>query len=154
MDSLLYNQGDVIIHQGERENWMYEILSGTVGVYKNYGTPEERKLAELGAGDFIGEMELVEDRPRSASGVVTSETAELKQYTDDNYLQLFEENPVKVYIIMKQLTERLRATTQDYTEACKTIHQVLETANSHEKPTPELVEAIHRFSGIYLTELQ
>ena len=149
MDSILYNQGDIVIRQGERENWMFQILSGSIGVYKDYGTENERKLAELGAGDFIGEMELIEDTPRSASGVVISGEAELKQYSDDNYLELIEKNPVQIYLMMKQLTERLRKTTQDYTEACKTIHEVLETASSHEKPKPELLEAVQKFSGIY-----
>ena len=128
---------------------MYQILSGKIDIYKNYGTDTEKKIAELGAGDFVGEMELIEDVPRSATGVVASDTAELKYYSDDNYLELFEQNPVQVYIIMKQLTERLRQTTQDYTEACKTIHEVLETAGSHEKPKQELLDAMRKFDGIY-----
>ena len=149
MDSILFHRGDFVVRQGARENWMYQILSGTIGVYKDYGTENERKVAELGAGEFIGEMELIEDTPRSATGVVLSDDAELKQYSDDNYLELIEKNPVQVYLIMKQLTERLRKTTQDYTEACRTIHEVLKTASSHEKPGQELLDAIQKFSGIY-----
>lgn len=149
MESIVYNRGDIIIRQGEREQCMYEILSGEIGVYKDYGTDHEKELAQLGSGEFIGEMELIEDRPRSATCVVISDCAELKQYSDDNYLELFEKNPVQVYLIMKQLTERLRQTTSDYAEACKTIHEVLVTAGNHEKPTPELADAIRKFSGIY-----
>lgn len=94
-------------------------------------------------------MELIEDTPRSASGVVISEEAELRQYSEDNYLDLIEKNPVQVYLIMKQLTERLRKTTQDFMEACKTIHGVLKTASSHEEPSRELLENVRKFSGIY-----
>ena len=149
MDSIVYNHGDVVIRQGDREQCMYEILSGEIGVYKDYGTDHEKELARLGAGEFVGEMELIEDRSRSATCVVISDFAELKQYSDDNYLELFEKNPVQVYLIMKQLTERLRQTTQDYAEACKTIHEVLLTAGRREQPKPELVEAIRKFSGVY-----
>ena len=149
MESVVYKQGEIIIRQGEFEHCMYEIVSGTIGVYKNYGTDHEKKIAELGKGDFVGEMELIENEPRSASGVVISDEAELRMYTDDNYLEFFEKNPVQVYLIMKQLSERLRRTTQDYAEACRTIHEVLITASNDEKPTPELVEAVHKFSGIY-----
>ena len=149
MESILFNRGDIVVHQGEQEQWMYEILSGVIGIYRNYGKKNEQKIAELGAGDFVGEMELIENTPRSASGVVISETAELRQYSDDNYLELFEKNPVQVYLIMKQLNERLRQTTQDYVEACKTIHDVLEAARTRQQPDPELVEAVQKFSGIY-----
>lgn len=149
MDSMMVKRGDVVVRQGARENWMYQILSGSIGIYKDYGSASERKLAELGVGDFFGEMELIEDTPRSASGVVISEEAELRQYSEDNYLDLIEKNPVQVYLIMKQLTERLRKTTQDFMEACKTIHGVLKTASSHEEPSRELLENVRKFSGIY-----
>ncbi len=128
---------------------MYEILSGTVGVFKDYGTEGEKHVADLSTGDFLGEMEMVELRPRSATCVVLTDTAELRRYSEDNWLELFETSPVKVYLIMKQLTERLRRTTQDYTEACGTIQAVLDTARRHEKPAPELLEAMQRFSGVY-----
>ncbi len=149
MEQVVFKRGELVVKQGEREHCMYEILAGTIGIYKNYGTAHEKKITELGAGDFIGEMELIEDEPRSATGVVTSDTAELRRYSDDNYLELFETNPVQVYLIMKQLAERLRETTQNYTEACRTIHEVLVTASSHEKPKPELLETMQKFSGIY-----
>ena len=149
MENVSFRRGEIVVNQGMREHCMYEILSGTIGIYKGYGTEHENKLAELGEGDFIGEMELIEDSPRSATGVVLSETAELRRYTDDNYLEFFETNPVQVYLIMKQLSERLRQTTQNYTEACRTVHEVLVTARNHEKPKPELLEAMQRFSGIY-----
>lgn len=149
MDSMMFKRGDVVVRQGARENWMYQILSGSIGIYKDYGSAGERKLAELGVGDFFGEMELIEDTPRSASGVVISEEAELRQYSEDNYLDLIEKNPVQVYLIMKQLTERLRKTTQDFMEACKTIHGVLKTASSYEEPSRELLENVRKFSGIY-----
>ena len=149
MESTRFNQGDVVFRQGEREHVMYEILSGTVGIYKDYGTAHENKIAVLGEGDFIGEMELIESSPRSATGVVLSESAELRPYTDDNYLEFFETNPVQVYLIMKQLSERLRQTTQEYTEACRVIHEALAAASSREEPSPGLVESMKKFSGIY-----
>ena len=141
---MTFHKGEAVVRQGEKSGCMYRIVSGTIGVYKH-----EKKVAELHEGDFIGEMELIEDRPCSATGIVLSETAELDRYSEDNWLELFETSPVQVYLIMKQLTEKLRLTTQDYTEACRTVHEILVTAQSHQKPSEELLEAMQRFSGVY-----
>ena len=59
MEHVTFRQGEVIFRQNDTENFMYAILAGTVGIYKDYGTERENKVAELEAGKFLGEMELV-----------------------------------------------------------------------------------------------
>ena len=149
MDIRTYQKGDVIFRQGERGECMYAIISGTVGIYKEFETAHESRIAELGNGDFLGEMELVESMPRSATAVVLSDTAELDRITDDNYLDFFTENPVQVYLIMKQLSERLRETTKNYAEACRTVYETLQTVKRGKEPDPRLLEQQQRFSRAY-----
>ena len=49
-----FKNGDVIFRQGDPGDCMYDIFSGRVGVYTAYGTPDEKLIAELKAGEFFG----------------------------------------------------------------------------------------------------
>ncbi|CAN5629625.1 hypothetical protein BH09VER1_BH09VER1_14680 [soil metagenome] len=71
--------GERIIHVGETGHCMYVILKGSVHVT----APSENKqvdLATLYAGDFFGEVALVDDGPRSAD-VTALEDCELLSIT-------------------------------------------------------------------------
>jgi len=64
-----YRAGDVLFREGERGDVMYVIQSGLVQVVKRVGE-EERPLATLGRGEFLGEMAILNNKPRSATAVV------------------------------------------------------------------------------------
>jgi CRP-like cAMP-binding protein len=70
-----YAQGEGIITAGDVGHCMYVILRGNVRVTVKRGTGEV-ELARLSAGDFFGEVALVDDGPRSAS-VTATEPCEL-----------------------------------------------------------------------------
>ena len=152
MDIVTFKKGDVIFRQDDRENFMYEILSGTVGIYKEFETERENKVAELSSGQFLGEMELVEGEPRSATAVALTDSVQLKRITDDHYLDFFEQNPVQVYLIMKQLSENLRQTTRNYTEACRTLDETLRVIENGEQPSARLLEQQKRFRSDYSSD--
>lgn len=50
---------DVLIQEGERCETFFVVLSGTVAVVEDYGTPEEHVLRVHGPGRFIGELGLL-----------------------------------------------------------------------------------------------
>ena len=41
METKTFKKGEVIFKQGDLSDCMYDILWGEVGIYANYGTPEE-----------------------------------------------------------------------------------------------------------------
>ena len=65
-----YSAGDRIINAGDIGHCMYVILRGSVRVTVQRGAGEI-ELASLSAGDFFGEVALVDDGPRSASVTAT-----------------------------------------------------------------------------------
>src|SRR5579859_565223 len=68
-----YRAGDVLFREGERGDEMYVVQSGLVQIRKGMG-PAERPLATLGRGEFLGEMAILNDKPRSATAVVLQDT--------------------------------------------------------------------------------
>jgi len=62
----IFSPGDMIINQGDSGSSLFLIARGVVRVTrKHHG--HSRKLATLMAGDVLGEMALLENKPRSAS---------------------------------------------------------------------------------------
>lgn len=74
-DSLLdrfakdYEPGTVLFREGDPGDFMYVIQSGEIEIRRMIGDVE-RVLAVLPAGEFFGEMALINQRPRSATAVV------------------------------------------------------------------------------------
>jgi len=64
-----FRAGDVLFREGERGEDMYVVQSGLVQILKRVGD-EERPLATLGRGEFLGEMAILNDKPRTATAVV------------------------------------------------------------------------------------
>ncbi len=124
MKQIMFKKNEVICHRGEIGNCMYCIKKGSVAVFSNYGTQQVRKLAELKEGEFFGEMELIENEPRSATVVAMTDDTLLDEITESTFLDYFEQDPVKVFMILQQLSQRLRKTTQDYLNVCHAICDV------------------------------
>jgi CRP-like cAMP-binding protein len=64
-----FRAGDVLFREGERGEDMYVIQSGVVQILKRVGH-DERPLATLGRGEFVGEMAILNDKPRTATAIV------------------------------------------------------------------------------------
>jgi CRP/FNR family cyclic AMP-dependent transcriptional regulator len=64
-----YAPGDVLFVEGEAGDVMYVIQSGTVRITKQIHG-EEKMLAVLGPGEFVGEMAILNGKPRNATAAV------------------------------------------------------------------------------------
>ena len=124
-------KGDVIFKEGERQLWMYALVKGSVGIYANYGTKEEKLLVELKEEDkpYFGEMGLIEEAPRSASAVVL-EDAELTVISKENFVEYFKERPVDIFRMMQNMSKRIRGLTADYLDACRAVAEAVEAEKS------------------------
>ena len=62
-----YDEGDIIVTEGEKGSSLFLIVSGEVKVFTRGEKGEHIPLAELSAGDFFGEDALFTRKPRNAS---------------------------------------------------------------------------------------
>jgi putative peptide zinc metalloprotease protein len=59
--------GEVVIRQGKRGQAFFVVVEGSLTVAGGWGTPQERILAELGVGEYAGEISLLLDQPTIAT---------------------------------------------------------------------------------------
>jgi len=62
-----YGEGDIIVTEGEEGSSLFLIVSGAVKVFTRGERGEHLPLAELGPGDFFGEVSLLTGKPRTAT---------------------------------------------------------------------------------------
>ena len=86
-DELDLGEGATLIREGERGREFIVVVDGTVQV-----TRKGKKLRALGAGDFIGEIALVADVPRTATVTATS-PVRLLVVTDRAFKSLLDRTP-------------------------------------------------------------
>jgi flavin-dependent dehydrogenase len=111
----LYHEGDVILRQGETGDCMYVVQSGNVEVIQERDG-QEICLAELGEGDFFGEMALFEKDVRSAT---VRAIGEARVLTVDRKLLLrkIHEDPSLAFRIMQKMSRRVRELDQELMRA-------------------------------------
>lgn len=102
-DELDLGDGATLIREGERGREFIVIADGTVRVTRKGTT-----VRELGAGDFIGEIALVADVPRTATVTATS-PVRLLVVTDRAFRGLLEQMPSIAKKVLQSLGERLHA---------------------------------------------
>ncbi|WP_054691958.1 DUF2225 domain-containing protein [Syntrophomonas palmitatica] len=107
-----YAADEVFFNFGDRGKEMFIILKGRVGVYINSFDGFQTKVAELKAGDFFGEMSLLEGLPRSATISSLEETVVLI-INDANFEQVIAQQPSLALRIMKGMSNRVRQQNEE-----------------------------------------
>jgi CRP-like cAMP-binding protein len=102
-DELDLSEGATLIREGERGREFIVVAEGAVRVTRNGKT-----LRDLGSGDFIGEIALVADVPRTATVTATT-PVRLLVVTDRAFRSVLEEMPSIATKVLQSLGERLHA---------------------------------------------
>jgi CRP/FNR family cyclic AMP-dependent transcriptional regulator len=106
-DEIDFPEGKTLIKQGDRGREFFVILEGEVDVQRG-----NRRIASRGAGEFIGEIALVSDVPRTATVTVAKPMRALV-ITDRAFRQLLTEAPEIQAKVMKALADRLGTVVDD-----------------------------------------
>lgn len=104
-----YRDGEYIVHQGEAGECMYFVQSGEVEVVRRSGG-REFYLAVLGAGEFFGEMALLERDVRSAS-VRALGDAQVLTLDKNSFLLQVQQDPSLAFRMLDRMSNRMRELT-------------------------------------------
>ena len=128
-DCQTYEAGDVIFRQGDPGRSMFVILEGTVEI--SQGTDGDKHiLANMGPGNFFGEMALITKQPRTAQATAIGHTVLLPIH-QETFLERIRSEPELALYILEGLILRLRKMLFVLTSPEKTIHTV-----AHNFPPP------------------
>jgi uncharacterized membrane protein len=105
--------GDCVFAKGEAGSSMYIVMSGTVHIFLPPNEPAQQatRLAELKAGEFFGEMALLDDEPRLASAAAATDVV-LAELTRDNLVDFLQGSGHAVLAMLAEMSRRLRSTTE------------------------------------------
>ena len=106
-DQLHYRDGRIIVQAGLPGKAFFIILAGRAKIYRGKLASGKPK-ARLGAGDYFGEMSVVDGGPRSATVVADGPVTALR-LTQSAFLKMIGNEPTVAVEIMAGLAERLRS---------------------------------------------
>lgn len=147
-----YRAGEVIFHKDDPGVAFYMILSGRVKVHTEAPDGTDVTITFLSAGDFFGELSLLDGEPRSAD-VSTQEPTEVLVLNRDDLIECIFQAPQIAINLLATLAGRVRRTNETI-QALSTLDvhgrvakQLLLLARQHGVNTPQGVRI-----GIRLTQ--
>ena len=109
--------GELVVVEDVMGRELFLIGEGRVRIVSGYSTSDAIELAELGAGEFFGEMSLIECRRRAASAVALDATR-LFSLSNGDIHRLFKRHPdqfaILILNISRDLSRRLRSMNARY----------------------------------------
>src|SRR6266704_2648281 len=106
-----FKRGDVLFKEGDVGKEMYVIQAGKVNITKKV-RDTEKILATLGAGEFFGEMAILNNKPRSA-GAVMAENGKLLVIDPRTFEAMIRGNVEIAVRLIKKLSDRLQEADQE-----------------------------------------
>ncbi len=97
-----FKSGDVIFKEGESGDEMYVVLEGEVAVIVH-----DQVVETVGVDNFLGEMALIDSRPRSATAVAKTD-CKLAPINQNRFKFLVQQTPHFALHLMQGMAKRLR----------------------------------------------
>ena len=105
-----YAKNSVIVSEGDNQSSFYIVESGSLKVYVDGDDGRQLTLSWLEAGDYFGELALIDGEPRSAS-VITLTPTELCIISQKDFQEFLQVEQGTALLLMKALARRIRALT-------------------------------------------
>jgi len=103
-----YRRGELVVEQGKKSNALFILLNGRARVLTADSRGREVILAVLEAGDYVGEMSLIDNQPHSAT-VRCEVQCDMLILGRAEFARCLPENSSLSYAIMRGLVTRLRS---------------------------------------------
>lgn len=122
VEELFCEAGTILCQEGAPGVDMYVLLSGELRIFK-----EKRTIASITPVDYVGEMAIIETKPRSAS-VETASDCRLLRIPAEQFRSLLAARPEFLVGLTRILSRRIRRDTEalaeDYEKANILIHDM------------------------------
>ncbi len=131
-------KGDLLFSQGDPSNELFVISEGRIAIATRSSDGRESMVAVLEAGGLFGELGLFDDEPRSADARALPDSEVLALAYDD-LRAVLQTRPEILWVIVKLLAQRLRATDEALADAvfldvpARTAKRLLELAGPDEE---------------------
>ena len=101
-DEIRMTAGTLLVDQGQMGREAFIIVDGTVSVKRN-----NRKIAELGPGEVLGELSLLDHGPRTATAVCETDCL-LLVLDQRHFLAVLDDVPSMNHKLLANLASRIR----------------------------------------------
>lgn len=102
-----FGSGQIIFHHGDPGGLLYIIDKGKVKIAHSTPDGHEALLAILGAGDFFGELALLDDFPRSATAEALEPTETLTLHREE-FMRYIHDNPEFALHVLHTMAQHIR----------------------------------------------
>lgn len=99
--------GTVLFYEGDEGEHFYILREGEIEIVKSINTPDERLVNVRRAGEFIGEMSLINREGKRTASVRASREAVLWEMTRAEFDALLAQYPFLAYEMVRVLSNRL-----------------------------------------------
>ena len=123
-------KGEDLFNEGDPSDAMYIINKGRLAITKNKGN-SSITLAELKAGDMLGEMAFFENAPRSAGAKAVTPETEVIELPFAALKKQYETMPIWVKAIMKAINGHLHRANTKIRQLEKTKEEEKEVFTNH-----------------------
>jgi len=108
-----FKAGETILEDEQEGEDLYLIVDGRVKITKSLKDGREARLALLHSGDFFGELELVDGRPRGAR-VVAIEDCTVYAFNRTHFEKLLHESHPFMFRLLQVISIRLRSMNKHF----------------------------------------
>ena len=137
-----FGPDQIIFHHGDPGGLLYIIIKGKVKITHSTLDGQEAMLAIFGAGDFFGELALLDDSPRSATAEALEETETLTLHREE-FIRYIGDNPDFALHVLHTLAQHIRRLNNQISDIffldlpARLARQLLQLAEQHGHKTDE-----------------
>jgi NTE family protein len=111
--------GMLLKRDGENARALFLVVTGTLGVFVEDEKGAKRLVAQVGAGETVGEMSLISGEESHSAQLVALRDSELLRISPEGFDNLITRHPRVMMNLMRVLVKRLQETTQHPTDIAR-----------------------------------
>lgn len=106
-----FPKDSILVYEGQQPDSLYIIVSGKCKVYVGDEEGRELTLGTMSAGDFFGELAIIDGSPRSAT-VEATEKTQVLQITGREFQEFVSATPSVLNNLLSELARRVRGVNE------------------------------------------